>query len=263
MRVAPSKIFLICISLTTLGLIFSSQSFASIDPDTCVGAWLFEDISGKKALDSSGAGNDGDINGAPKLVDGQFGKAMDFDGASDFIIIPDSGSLALEHLTMAAWVYLRSYPEDARILTQEVDGAPYSTYSIMMSGAGYTKFEFRIALDNVRQRIPTIADVPTDVWTHVAATYDGENAVLYINAEVDLEQPQSGTLLTTDNPLYIGASQFWDPRFFDRLMDDVVLFNVALDQDQITELMEKGMGAALAVSSNGKLVTTWAQIKNQ
>ena len=262
MRPVQSKLILACIILTMIGLMFASRSLAEIDMGNCVGAWLFEDISGKKAVDSSGAGNDGDIEGGPELVNGQFGKAMDFDGSDDQIIIPDSDSLELTFLTMAAWVYLGSYPEDARILTQEVDGDPYSTYSIMMSGGGYTKFEFRISLDNSRKRIPSIADVPLETWTHLAATYDGEKAVVYIDGEVDLEQAQSGTVLTTDNPLYIGASQFWDPRFFDGLMDEVVLFNTALDQDQIWELMEKGMAAAFAVSSQGKLVTTWAQLKH-
>jgi hypothetical protein len=179
------------------------------------------------------------------------------------VIIPDSDSLELEHLTMAAWVYLRSYPEDARILTQEVDGAPFSTYSIMMSGAGYTKFEFRIALDNNRQRIPTNADVPLNEWTHVAATYDGSKAVLYINGEIDKEEPHSGTLLTTDNPLYIGASQFWDPRFFDGLIDDAVLFNEALSQEDVQDLMVNGLSATLAVAPAGKAATTWAQIRDR
>jgi len=263
MRPVQSKLILVCISLTMIGLMFASRSLAEIDMGNCVGAWLFEGIAGGTAVDSSGAGNDGEIEGGPGLVNGVFGKAMDFDGSDDQIIIPNSDSLALEHVTMAAWVYLGSYPEDARILTQEVDGDPYSTYSMMMSGGGYTKFEFRISLDNVRQRIPSIADVPLETWTHLAATYDGEKAIIYIDGEVEVEQPQSGTVLTTDNPLYIGGSQFWDPRFFDGLMDEVVLFNAALDQDQIGELMDMGISGIAAVSSQGKLVTTWAQIRNQ
>jgi len=263
MKAILSKLTLLCVGLTMIGFAFANQSLAEIDMETCVGAWLFEDIAGKKAVDSSGAGNDGEIEGSPGLVNGVFGKAIDLNGSDEYIIIEDSPSLELEYLTMAAWVYLRSYPEDARILTQEVDGNPYSTYSLMMSGGGYTKLEFRISLDNVRQRMPSVADVPLEAWTHVAATYDGEKAVLYINGEVDLEQPQSGVLLTTDNPLYIGASQFWTPRFFDGLMDDVALFNIALDQDQIGELMDLGISGIAAVSSQGKLITTWARLKHQ
>jgi len=262
MRSVMSKLTVIFISLTIIGLMSASQSLAAIDLGNCVGAWLFETIVGNKVLDSSGTGNDGDIMGSPTLVPGRFGMAMDF-GQDNYIVIPNSASMALEHITMAAWVYLRSYTEDARILTQEVDGSPYSTYSIMMSGAGYMKFEFRIALDNVRQRIPSSVDIPLEAWTHVAATYDGEKAVIYINGAVELEQPQSGTLLNNDNPLYIGASQYWTPRFVDGMLDEVALFNVALDQDQIMELAEVGISDVTAVSSQGKLVTTWAQIKNQ
>jgi hypothetical protein len=262
MKAVITRLILAYVSLGVIGLVSPSQSFAEIDTETCVAAWLFEEGAGNIAEDSSENGNDGDIEGGPSWADGVFGKALDFDKVDDQIIIPDSASLELEHLTMAAWVYLRSYPEDARIITQEVDGAPYSTYSIMMSGGGYTKLEFRIALDNNRKRIPSNADVPLEEWTHVAATYDGANAVLYINGEIDKEEPQTGALLTTDNPVYIGASQFWDPRFFDGLMDDAALFNVALTQDEIKSLMENGLSATLAVSSAGKLVTTWAQMKN-
>jgi len=267
MRAVVTRSILVCVSLSVIGLVFSGQSLAGIDPGTCVAAWLFEEGAGNTAEDSSGNGNDGAIEGGPSWADGVFGKALDFDKLDDQIIVPDSASLELEHLTIAAWVYLRSYPEDARIITQEVDGAPYSTYSLMMSGSGYMKLEFRIALDNDRKRIPSNADVPLEQWTHVAATYDGANAVLYINGESDKEEPQTGALLTTDNPVYMGGSQFWVPRFFDGLMDEGALFNVALTQDDIKSLMENGLaaeiGAPSAVFSAGKLVATWAQLKRR
>jgi hypothetical protein len=252
--------------LFIIGMLVSS-SYAEIDPKTAVAAWLFEEGAGAVAEDSSGSGNDGTIEGGPSWVDGRFGKALDFDGADDQIIVPDSPSLELEHLTIAAWVYLRSYPDDARIITQEVDGAPYSTYSLMMSGDGESKLEFRIALDNSRKRIPSDADVPLNQWTHVAATYDGANAVVYINGEIDKAEAQTGALLTTDNPVYVAGSQFWVPRFLDGLMDDAAVFNVALSQDDIKSLMDNGLTDAIAapsaVSSRSKLVATWAQLKRQ
>jgi hypothetical protein len=252
------------IALFAVGVL-ASLSYAEIDPETAVGAWLFEEGAGTVADDSSGNGNDGTIEGDPSWVNGRFGKALDFDGTDDQIIVPDSESLKLAHLTMAAWVNLRSYPDDARIITQEVDGSPFSSYSLMMSGDGESKLEFRIALDNSRKRVPSNADIPLNEWTHVAATYDGANAVIYINGEIDKTEPQSGVLLTTDNPVYIGGSQFWVPRFFDGLMDDAALFNVGLSQDDIRSLMNNGLADEIAapsvVSSAGKLATTWAQIK--
>jgi hypothetical protein len=251
------------IAFVVICILCQNYSFAEIDLDTCVAAWFFEDDSGKTVNDSSGKGNNGDVEGAPKWVDGKFGKGLDFNGAGDQVIVPDSDSLELANITMAAWLYIRSYPDDARIITQEVDGDPYSTYSLMMSGDGETKLEFRISLDNSRKRIPSNADIPPEKWTHVAATYDGSKAVIYINGEVDKEEPQSGELLTTDNPVYLGGSQFWVPRFFDGIMDEAVLFNVALSQEDIQSLMTNGLSSMLAVSSKGKLISTWAYIRDQ
>lgn len=261
MRFTAAKFILVCVTLSVIGLVFPSQSSAEIDPETCVGAWLFEEGSGKKAIDSSGNGNDGDIQGSPGWVNGKFGSAMDFDGKADHIIIPDADSLDLDHLTIAAWIYIRSYPEDARIITKEIDGAPYSAYTLCLSGGGYKKLEFRPVLNNTRFRIPSNPDIPLNQWTHVAATFDGQNCVLYINGEIDKEEPHTGIMLVSDTPVYIGASEFWDPRFFDGLMDDAVLFNVSLAQDDVKKLMEIGMPNILAVSAAGKLATTWAQVK--
>jgi len=263
MRTVIARFVLVCVGLGIIGLMSTGQSFAAIDPATCVAAWLFEG----DAVDSSGNGNNGTVEGGPGWVSGQFGQAMDLDGADDQVVVPDSASLELANLTMTAWIYLRSYPEDARIISQEVDGAPYSAYSIMMSGGGYKKFEFRIALDNDRKRIPSSVDIPLNQWTHVAATYDGANAVLYINGEIDQTVPQTGALLTTDNPVQIGGSQYWVPRLFAGLMDDAALFNVALTQDDVKSLMNNGLAAEIAgssaVSSEGKLAATWAQIKSR
>ena len=68
--------------------------------------------------------------------------------------------------------------------------------------------------------------------------------------------------MLNDKDLWFGASEFWDPRFFDGLMDDAALFNVALSEDDIKTLMEKGLAPELGVSRTGKLATTWAQLKH-
>ena len=47
------------------------------------------------------------------------------------------------------------------------------------------------------------------------------------------------------------------------IMDEVALFNVAFDKGTINTIMTKGLegAGALAVSSEGKLVSVWANIK--
>ncbi len=248
--------------LGVIGLMFSSPSLAVIDPGTVVGAWFFEEGGGKTVKDSSGGGNDGTIEGAPKWVKGQFGNALEFDGKKDYIIIAHSDTLNLNEMTVAAWVHLRSYPDDARIITKE-EGvvAPWTVYSLQMSGAGESKLEFRPTINGQRQRVASNEDVPLNEWTHIAATFDGKEVVLYLNGEIDQKAPHAGEMMQNEKDLWFGASEFWDPRFFDGLMDDVALFNVALSQDDIKTLVKKGLAAELGVSLAGKLATTWAQLK--
>lgn len=242
----------------------TGSTYAEIDPETIAGAWLFEEGSGGTAKDSSGKGNDGSIEGGPKWVNGKFGRAMEFNGQTDYIVIKDADSLDLNLMTVAAWVNLVSYAEDQRIITKEEGtGDPYSVYSLQGSGAGFTKLEFRPTLNGTRQRVASDADLPLGQWTHVAATYDGEAVVLYIDGDVDKEQAATGDMMVNDKDVWIGASEFWTPRFFDGIMDEAVLFNVALSQDDIRTLMDKGLGNILAVSPAGKLTTTWAGVKTQ
>jgi hypothetical protein len=259
-----AKYSFIGMSVLLIVVMLTGSTYAEIDPETIAGAWLFEEGSGKTAKDSSGKGNDGDIEGGPKWVNGKFGRAMEFNGQTDYIVIKDSDSLDLNHMTAAAWVNLASYAEDQRIITKEEGtGDPYSVYSFQVSGAGFTKLEFRPTLDGTRQRVPSNADLPLGQWTHVAATYDGEAVVLYIDGVVDKEQPATGEMMVNDKDVWIGASEFWTPRFFDGIMDEAVLFNVALSQDDVRTLMDTGLGGILAVSPAGKLTTTWAGVKAQ
>jgi len=257
---------IIAVAVFAIGILASS-GYSAIDPGTVVAAWLFEEGAGATAVDSSGNGNDGAIEGGPGWANGMFGTALDFDGVDAQIIVPDSPSFELENITMAAWINVRNYLDDQRIISQEVDGDPYSTYSLMISGASDTNIEFRISLDNSRKRIASNAEIPLNQWTHVAATYDGANAVIYINGEIDKTEPQSGVLLNNDNPVYIGGSQFWVPRFIDGLMDDAALFNVALTQDDVRSLMNNGLADEIAgpsaVSSAGKLAAKWAELRSQ
>ena len=50
-------------------------------------------------------------------------------------------------------------------------------------------------------------------------------------------------------------------RFFDGLIDDAGIFNVALTVDEINDIMSKGLSGITAVSPSGKLATTWSELK--
>ncbi|HGE70796.1 TPA: hypothetical protein ENX78_08175, partial [Candidatus Poribacteria bacterium] len=95
--------FISIVILFSFGILISS-SYAKLDPKTCVGMWLLEEGSGKKAIDSSGNKNDGDIIGNPKWVDGKFGKALQFNGSTDYVALPELPEQTNKPLSFVAWI---------------------------------------------------------------------------------------------------------------------------------------------------------------
>ena len=73
------------IGLIVLGLMFSSPGY-TVDSDSVVLAWLFEEGSGDVAVDSGGNGNDGKLMNGPTWVAGKFGGGLELDGSDDHIV---------------------------------------------------------------------------------------------------------------------------------------------------------------------------------
>ena len=68
-----------------------------------------------------------------------------------------------------------------------------------------------------------------------------------------------------DGPVFIGRDTCCDGRFGDAVIDEVAIFSVALSESEIQMMMEKGLSALLLtpVEPEGKLSTTWANVKQQ
>jgi hypothetical protein len=82
--------------------------------------------------------------------------------------------------------------------------------------------------------------VPTNAWTHVAATYNGSKLVIYINGVASGSLSVSGTTCANDEPLAVGAKNapakglleaFWDGQ-----LDDVRVYSKALTPTAIANL---------------------------
>ena len=85
-------------------LIFLLLGVTALTADAeLVGYWSFDEADGVDDL--SGNGNDGIIQGNPKVIDGKLGEALEFNGSTDYVEIPDAPTLSeLEALSIAAWI---------------------------------------------------------------------------------------------------------------------------------------------------------------
>ena len=80
-------------------------------------------------------------------------------------------------------------------------------------------------------------------WTHLAVTYDGGAVRLYMNGVQVSQQPASGTIRSTKDPLWIGGNLPYG-EYFDGVIDDVRVYDRALGSAEVRGVMSTPVGRA-------------------
>jgi Concanavalin A-like lectin/glucanases superfamily len=76
------------------------------------------------------------------------------------------------------------------------------------------------------------ATLAANTWTHLALTYDGATIRLYVNGTQVSSLAQTGTIVSSTNPLQIGGDSTFG-QYFAGMIDEVRVYNVALTATQI------------------------------
>ena len=256
MKSIIAKLTILYFSLIFIGLVFTSQGETKIDPESIAGLWLFNEGSGQVAEDGSGNGYDGELKKNPSWVDGKYAKGLDFNGGN-YVELRDS-ALGLpfggvEPFSITAWVKIRS----GGTVIGKFNGGVIGAYILIVGGT--VTFHREVA----PWGLAGTKTIPVNEFTHVAATYDGSDMKIYVNGDLDIKQARGAQNTDTVTPVLIGARfTGGNPSdFFNGVLDEVALFNVALSQDDV-KLAMRGLSPESAVFPAGKLTTTWASIKN-
>ncbi len=263
----------ICLILAISILVFHTIPLESqVVEKGLVSYWSFDapDVKGDTVIDLIG-GNDGTILGSPKHVNGKFGKAFEFTGEPDAIDVPSPGNGSLDFgedidFSMMAWIKVDNPPV--------LDGAQ-STIVSKGDGGNNARILWKIVQTKIQVTIANEAgggpkidfnstsDIVDGNWHHVVFVADrSDSTLIYIDGELDAEGgPSEGTDVTTESPLYIGASVRIGEttrRYFEGLIDEVGIYNRVLTEDEIEHNFNS---EGLAVSPQKKLAITWGEIK--
>jgi hypothetical protein len=224
----------------------------------------FDESSGSTALDTSGGNRSGTILGAQR-VPGRIGGALAFDGVNDWVTVPDSAALDLTTaLTVEAWVKPDALNGWDTVVMKERgaddfayglyanDGAPFAGGTAAPSGV--------VRAGGSHQTVLGRSPLAVGVWQHVAATYDGTTQRLFINGVEVGSRPQAGLAAVSAGVLRIGGNASFAGEFFQGAIDDVRIYNRALNATQIGADMTAGgtpppppppaPGSALVLSFN-------------
>ena len=251
--------------LVAAGCIFASAGLAraAVDQRSVVGMWLLDEGDGDIAQDEAGNEWHGAVSGDPDWTDeGVFGGAIDFDGVDDHIDFGADEALKPEEFTLVAWFSTRKLNGYGHIIQAGNDWNDMAGYLLRVHQNGNTNGALAHAPANGAIFIESAA-LSTETWYHAAFTFDGETAVLYLDGMEAGRQGAPG-IMYDDLPLRVGTQSGGNVSSFDGILDELALFNVALELEDIEEIMTEGLQEAtgiLPVEPGGKLATTWGELR--
>ena len=239
----------------------ASFAYALNEPeDSMILYFSFDELDGKNAIDHSLYENHGELVGDAKLAEGKFGKALELNGESDWVVVPHDEILTVdESVTVMAWINTERHqgPGGQRwqgIVAKSNGPRSYSFYTefpseclhLSVGGAG-SVCNGKVALEE---------------WQHVVAQVDDGTHRYWINGEnvgdFGGKPPPPGKADTAE--VLVGKTHEGNREFLG-LIDEVRIWNRALDEDEVIDQMESGYFELFAVDPRQKLATTWGFLK--
>ena len=183
--------------------------------------------------DVSGNGYHGMAHNGALAVDrfGDSNKAYAFDGAGDYIEIPDIGTY--DQLTESLWVYYKGTPHIAVLNCHTEWDANYLHFEITGN-----RVEFAIHGKNSDQYSDFIfGSSALNQWHHIAVTYDSATGKIqfYVDGKLDAVRQYDVPRPVTVGPAWIGG---WnrESRWFLGSLDDIRIYNRVLSPSEIQTL---------------------------
>ena len=249
-----------------IALVASFAQAANEPEDSLVLYMSFDTVDGKNTIDHSLHENHGEMMGNPKHVAGKFGKALKFNGVSEFVEIPHHESLTVDQdVTVMAWIHTKRHtgPGNARwqgIIAKGNDPRSYSLWT----DASNKCLHFSVGPPQGGGSVCK-GEVKLNEWQHVVAQVNNGVHRYWINGQKagEFGNKPNPPGLEDISPVVIGTAGGGNQRYFLGMIDEVRIWNRALSEEEINKHKDKGHFEFFAVDPKLKLAVTWGNLKAQ
>lgn len=210
------------------------RSKPKVDTNT-MGLWYFDEGSGITAYDETTNDNDGTLGGngvgtdLPIWVNGKFGKALDFDGADDWVDCGNDATLKKQRLTLYAVVKPTSLASTKnRFIIDGGTNGCVRGYSLVHHKENRFNFCVRTS-DSVFGFAKSSTTVEVDKYYCVVGTYDGSKVKIYVNGNLETSVSFSNSITYLSESINFGRyithqNQGYD---FNGIIDEVWISDIA------------------------------------
>ncbi|KPK43713.1 MAG: hypothetical protein AMJ65_05090 [Phycisphaerae bacterium SG8_4] len=210
---------------------------------TLIAHWTLDEIEGDIAQDSAGSDDDAIVIGSQRWEpdNGKIGGALRFDGANDYVSTPFILNPREVSFSVTAWIL---GGVSGQVIMSQADASEQGPVESGSTWLGLNPSDGSLMtglMDIFFGPLESESVVTDGQWRHVGLVYDRTTMKrhLYVDgAEVAVDTYSVGGVESTAG-LYIGAGQTLDSgTFFSGLIDDVRIYNVALNPEKIELLAQ-------------------------
>jgi hypothetical protein len=194
--------------------------------------------SGQNVFDLSGNGISGTIHGASRTQNSACGGALQFNGIDEYVAIPfSSKNHAEEAITVELWFAIYSYERQV-LISSYYDGG----YRIAFDDGGDLWWTVNTDYGDISVPVQH-ENIPPNQWHHVAGTYDGQTAKVYLDGILRNSVERGGPVHYSYNNYVMagvdaGKADMPDPQCNGYLkggLDEIRIYNRALTYGQVMD----------------------------
>jgi hypothetical protein len=181
----------------------------------------------------------GTVTYAAPSVSAPFLKAGVFNGTTSKIVLGTNTFNSLTNFSFSCWVNLNNAPTGYEYLFDGWDYQSASSRGLIVRITPSANIQVYTGLSNSVTNITSSETITHGVWTHIAVSITQTNTTISINGNIESPQSNGGFDFHTGTTYNLGAfiytSSFYE-FFLDGKLDQVRIFNKALDSGEILQL---------------------------
>jgi RHS repeat-associated protein len=207
-------------------LLPAAASAAATPP---IASYAFNEGSGETAGDTA-ANHDAAVDGAT-WVEGKYGKALSFNGASSCVSVPNSVDLQLAgSFTLEAWVKPANTTQWAPVFFKEAES--FYSYSLFFGAFEAGHVQGYVADEPWEwSEVESPEKLVANTWSHIAMTSDGTTLRLYVNGKL-ADTASAKSAMESNGPLQIGCSKTFN-QYYQGLIDEVRIYDRSLTATEV------------------------------